>query len=667
MKLKLGLDTGGTFTDAVIIDEQAKVLSSAKALTTHSNLSLGLHSAISQVLQSADDLRFADNIVLVSLSTTLATNAIVEGKGRTVASMLVGYSEIQLKRAGLATALQGNPVGFFSGGHDAAGDPLNPLDETTVTDYIAQHKNSVDAFAVSSIFAVRNPEHEKRVKELIEQQSTKPVSCGFELSSSLDAPRRALTAVLNARLIPMITQLLKATQKTLRELGVQAPLMIVKGDGSLVSAQFAMQSPVETILSGPAASVVGAQFLSGEKELIVADMGGTTTDIAVLHAGLPKLDPDGATVGGWRTMVKAVAINAHGLGGDSAISFNREIRDFVVGPQRLHSISLLAHHNPMIVEKLQAQVSQEFINTHAAQFALLNNSLSDHATLTVQQRELLRKVEQGPVALVDLFKDQTLDRALSRLIEQGVVIVAGFTPTDACHILGTHSRWNAGAAITAAEILMRYSEANLGPVFRDAGHFAQYIHEKVSRKAATRLLEATLADESNQPNLNLPVQVQRFINDTFTPSSDNAVSIQIKLGTPVMAIGAPVESYYPRVAQLLDTRLLIPDNADVANALGAVVGSVRQSCSLTITPAGGARVRVHTENGPKEFADLEMAVSWCKAHLSQEVAIKARCAGTDDFELEVERNDNCVEEGGQRVFFESVISVHATGRPAIVN
>src|SRR5699024_2430721 len=133
-------------------------------------------------------------------------------------------------------------------------------------------------FAVSASFSIRNPLHEQRAAELVAALTGKPVTCGHELAASLGAPRRAMTAALNARMIAYVQQLIEAVRGLLRRHRIPAPLMIVKGDGSLVSADSAMLQPITTVLSGPAASVNGAMLLSGRRNLIVADMGGTTTD-----------------------------------------------------------------------------------------------------------------------------------------------------------------------------------------------------------------------------------------------------------------------------------------------------------------------------------------------------------------------------------------------------
>ena len=157
----------------------------------------------------------------------------------------------------------------------------------------------------------------------------------FPPSSAGRAAR--LTTLLNARLISMIDRLVAATEGFLKARGIAAPLMVVRGDGALVSAGFARARPIETILSGPAASLVGARHMTGLDNAVVSDIGGTTTDVAVLDNGRPRLDPEGATVGGFRTMVEAVAMRTFGLGGDSEVALQDGGLDprLLLGPRRL--------------------------------------------------------------------------------------------------------------------------------------------------------------------------------------------------------------------------------------------------------------------------------------------------------------------------------------------
>ena len=313
MPLVIGLDTGGTYTDAALLDtDQGIVLATAKALTTRDDLSVGLGAAIGKILHAFDGS--PDQVSLVTLSTTLATNAVVEGVGGRVGLFMIGFDRAALERAELARAMGQDPVHFIAGGHQPDSNPQAPLDKAALQSCAAEMKSDVSAFAIAGHFATRNPRHEIEARDILRQITDLPVTCSHELSSSLGGPRRALTAVLNARLINLLERLIKATQNIMTHQGLSCPLMVVKGDGSLLEADFARNRPVETVLSGPAASLSGAAFLAGTKTALVADIGGTTTDIAFLHEGTPRLKADGAIVGGWQTMVEAAEIRTTGLG-----------------------------------------------------------------------------------------------------------------------------------------------------------------------------------------------------------------------------------------------------------------------------------------------------------------------------------------------------------------
>ena len=208
MGLLLGIDTGGTYTDAVLLDPQGGVRAVSKALTTRHDLALGIDRALDSVLDDS-----AREVVLVGLSTTLATNALVESQGSPICLLLLGYQDSALERASLRQALGDDPVCFIAGGHDAHGRELAPLDQSAVREAIARYAPLVGAFAVSGQFGVRNPEHELAVMNLVRELSGLPVSCGHHLSFALHAPRRALTAALNARLIPLIADLMEAVRR----------------------------------------------------------------------------------------------------------------------------------------------------------------------------------------------------------------------------------------------------------------------------------------------------------------------------------------------------------------------------------------------------------------------------------------------------------------------
>ena len=689
--LQLGLDTGGTYTDAVLVDDDQQVIAHAKCLTSHANLIDGLRGAVQAVLKNVA----ASDVNLVSVSTTLATNALVEGRGRSVALILIGFDEKQMHRAGLKTALGTDPVFMIAGGHTASGDEREVLDVPALRAAIENVVDEVDAYAVSSVFAVRNPAHEISAQSMIQELTGKPVSCGHHLSSGLDAPRRALTALLNARLIPMIGALLSASRELLTEKNVAAPLMVVKGDGSLIAAEVAAQCPVETILSGPAASVVGAQFLCKQPRLIVSDMGGTTTDIAMIESGQPSLDPNGATIGSFRTMVNAIDVRTFGLGGDSRIYFDRSQREFVIGQQRVMSLSLLVAQYPELLDVLQGQLELPRSTTHSAEFVLVH--AAPPTRLSAQQQELFDRIAEKPVALQTLFAEQTLERALVKLEQRGIVLRAGFTPSDASHISGHQSAWSREAAVIGAKLLQRYAQNNLGPSYDSVESFASAMREAVSRQTALAIVETAYAagQESRRQqsgtgsgsrhntrelgSAELALLRECFARDSErngsgsgTESDSGAgpgrgpeLTLRATIASPIVGLGAPAASYYERSAELLETQAILPKYAGVANALGAVVGSVRQRQVIMITPAGGGRqVKVMYPEGPKTYATLEEGAAAATDRAESMARLKAEAAGAVAIDVTTTREDNAVTEGNETVFFESRITALASGRPA---
>ena len=420
--LFLGIDTGGTYTDAVLWSEAAggKILAKAKALTTRHDLAVGIAGAVDAVLAKSGAI--PASIKLVSMSTTLATNALVEGQGGRAALVMIGFSEAELSRDGLRAALGGDPVIYCPGGHDVHGNEtrldLSPLEHT-----LPELAGSVSGFAVCGYFATRNPAHELAALALIRNATHLPATASHQLTSKLGGPRRALTTLLNARLVSMIDRLIEATEGFLQRRGIAASLMVVRGDGALVSAAFARERPIETILSGPAASLVGARHLTGLENAVVSDIGGTTTDVAVLDHGRPRLDPEGATVGGFRTMVEAVAMRTFGLGGDSEVSLEEGALDprINLGPRRLVPLALAGMtHASEVGAELERQLRAPNPGRLDGRFAFRTGAPERLAAgLNPAETQLYRAITSTPQPLGRLLMSTAQTATLNRLVARG--------------------------------------------------------------------------------------------------------------------------------------------------------------------------------------------------------------------------------------------------------
>ena len=662
MTVALGIDTGGTYTDAVLVDHATgEVLAGAKSLTTRHDLSIGISEAMAAVFAAERSLS-PEDVDLVALSTTLATNAIAEGQGCPVCLLLIGYDLELMEQYDFQQELVTDDVVYLRGGHDVLGNEVAPLDEDAAREAILAHRDKVEAFAASGYFGVRNPTHELRVRALVEDVSGLPITCGHELTTRLNAVRRATTAALNARLIPLLRELIATVRRTLDEQVIAAPLMVVKGDGSLVRAEWAMQRPIETILSGPAASAVGAWHLAGRHDAWVVDVGGTTTDLATLREGQPHLNPEGARVGRWRTMVEAVDVHTTGLGGDSHVRFGRQ-GQLLIGPRRVAPLCLLANEHPGVVDELRRQVASSNREDEAAQFVVSWRRPVNW--LSNEDRALLRRLEEGPQSLASLTSETRYSWLLRRRIEElearRVVQRAGFTPTDALHVLGRFQQWNEDASRLGAELLA--AQASL-PV----ESLCEQVVQGVSDRAATELVSKVLEDEVGPPHWEGEPTAAALLERALNGTQDGDLKCELTLRRPLVAIGAPVGAYMPRVAERLHTELIIPPHAEVANAVGAVAGGIVLRLRALISSLdGGERFRLHLPDGVHDFAHLEQAVRYAQQVMSAHVEALARQAGAGQVEVRMARADRQAKIAagwGQEVYLGTELNFTAVGRPS---
>jgi N-methylhydantoinase A/oxoprolinase/acetone carboxylase beta subunit len=604
----------------------------------------------------------------VSVSTTLATNAVVEGRFSPICTILIGFSEQMVERSGLKRDGSGVIVSV-QGGHEATGEEAGPLDVAAIEAAVREHAPRVAAFAVAGMFSVRNPAHELRARDCIRSLCDRPVTCSYELSSQLDAPKRALTAALNARLTPQIRALLDALGRVLAHEGIAAPVMVVKGDGTLIRAEVALEYPVETVLSGPAASVVGAGFLSGLAEFAVSDMGGTTTDVAVVVGGRPVVREEGAVIAGWRTMVEAIDVRTCGLGGDSEVHLDRDGR-LKVGPRKAMPLALLAMRFPLVLDDLRKLAASERLPPFAGSFAFRNPGRDPGTGLDRLERRVWDVLIEVPQRLGDAARTSQGVEAVRRLVDRGLATVAGFTPSDAMHVLGRQHDWNAEAACLGAKILTT-EERNIRA--RAQGDTPQGLcertYEHVVREAARVVLQCALAhDPGIEASHGRWGPLGALLEDTVAgrPFS-KLVDGSLRLALPLIAVGAPASAYYPEVARRLGAQLTVPEHAAACNAVGAVAGVVSETREILVNQPSLDVFRVHDPAGNQDYRDAGEAIEHAR-RVSRELALAAaRRAGASDPHVETAVLERRAQAGaGSQVDYlaEATVRSRATGRPA---
>jgi N-methylhydantoinase A/oxoprolinase/acetone carboxylase beta subunit len=473
--------------------------------------------------------------------------------------------------------------------------------------------------------------------------------------------------VLNARLIGMIDRLVAACERHLDAVGIVAPLMVVRGDGALISAAMVRERPIETILSGPAASIVGARWLTGESDALVSDIGGTTTDVALLRGGLPEIDPQGARVGGFRTMVEAVAMRTTGLGGDSEVhliteGLNGGLR---LGPRRLVPVSLLAvEHGPMVHAALDRWLSADAVGEYDGRFVIPMGG--NTGGLGPRDLAVLGRVT-GPMPVGNALTSRLEVAALERLVARGLVMISGVTPSDASHVQGRLDAWDGAAAEKAVRLLARRRNGRGERFAPDAATLAQAIVDQLTQQTVDCLLEAAFAEDAAFAGEVPEALARHRLTSAGLSQHRGIVEITARLGVPVIGLGASAGSYYGAVGARLGCRMVLPEHAGVANAIGAVVGQVSQRVSGLVSSPAEGRFVAHLAEGLQAFADRDSALAAMETALLAEAEARARAAGAEEVQLRVARDVREAEVEGRSMFIEATVTVTASGRPRVAH
>lgn len=662
MELGLGIDTGGTYTDAVLLDlETNELISKAKALTTRDDLAVGIRNSLALF-----DKALLKKVSMVSLSSTLATNSVVEGKGCRVGVISVGRD--------FDRSITADESITITGGHDLNGIELAPLDLETAKQFLLSLPNKVDSLAITSYLSVRNPEHELALKKLANELLDLPVVCGHELSSSLGFNERTLTSIMNARLIPIIKELINSMKSVMKEYEINAPLMIVKGDGSLMNDEVAIERPVETIMSGPAASMIGAKTLTGLNDAIVMDMGGTTTDIGILRNGQPRLEKEGAMIGGKRTRVTAAEIYTSGIGGDSRIVVKGG--KFSLTSLRVMPLCIAATKWPQLLPRLE-EISQRcfFFNLESIN---VNNIVQDieffikikdikDAPISENDRKFLEIIAREPYSLSEAGASLNLHPFafnVSKMEELGMVQRIGLTPTDILHAEGSYIEYER----KASEYGVKHQALKMNREYED---FLAFAKEKVIEKLGEELLKKLFLENIGTFEMDKVAQdlVRRAISGPLADDFNCAISLNL----PVIGIGAPVAAYYPQMAEKLKARLLLPEHSEVGNAIGAVTGSVIEQVEVLIKPVSGSRLiddpncTVFAVFGKYEYETWSQAVEEGTARGCEYVRNKALKSGANNVDINIVQDNReysvGLEYSDSKILMETVLTITAIGKP----
>jgi len=598
LNISLGIDAGGTYTDAALIDSDSRaVLESDKALTTYPNPLGGIQNVLDRL--NPETLK---KVKLLSVSTTFATNTILEKNGASVALILIGSQKIP-------EHLRENCV-IVKGGHNYRGEENEKLDLDGIRDYVSAVKDNVSAFAVSSFYSVLNPEHEIAAKNLIHELTDSPVVCGYELAQSLGAYERGVTAYLNASLLPVAKIFLEAVVEETKRRGMNIKTTMLKCNGAVAMFDEVMDRPVETIFSGPAASVLGAAFLSGKETCLAIDVGGTSTDVSMIEDGIPQISDLGATVGGWKTKVRAIKMETIAAGGDSHIWIDSpsilesRLSDLKIGPRRVIPLCRASIMYPEIVETIKNHwtAHNQSLNEFLQKTTLVLKSGYSAENLTPEELRVYEKIGEKPSYINDLdwsdFPNNEIPfETVEVLVSRRLIQLIGFTPTDVLHVIGDFEEWDVEIAQNGARRIAEMFNMTKEDLCR-------HIKRKFAKTMA--------------------VEVVLFLNDTF--SRDELNTFMDKFGTshhlrfkadlPIVLIGAPVRCFISDLEEFLDAEIIAPEFYSVGNAVGCLAGKLAKRVELRVDIESkeeengdwSVRYNIFTKEGQRSFSSKNDAI-----------------------------------------------------------
>ena len=397
----LGLDVGGTFTDAVIIDGH-RVVATAKRRTTKDNLMNGIGEALDAVLEGYD----TSNIEQVTLSTTVVTNTIVEEK-----EQVVDLYVVTGPGRNVDDIFPVKPI-YLQGYTDHRGIVVEhtPADAVRGIANMVQARSGTDLAAVSAKFGVRNPQEELSITEEL-KNTYHAISNGSLLSGSLNFPRRTISAYFNSAVTPVFTVFKKNVEDALSARNIVAPLHILKADGGSLPIEHMVSRPVETAFTGPAATVLGLSALGviGNQHTVALDIGGTTTDISLWKHGRPLMTKNGVSIREYPSAVRSFAVTSVGIGGESVVRFKKG--NLTVGPERVGPSVALGGIEPTLGDALIVLGHANYGDFNLASRAL--QDLADAIQATFQSNNV--NISNNQLTLIKTASD------VARLILQNAL------------------------------------------------------------------------------------------------------------------------------------------------------------------------------------------------------------------------------------------------------
>lgn len=389
----IGLDVGGTNIDTVLIGKKGIM----HIVKKPADYDCFLQCVISSIEEVSRDIN-PRQIKKIVLSTTVSTNTIVENRNSQVGLMIEHGPGLKLELP------DPKMLAFFVPGYiDHRGREAHPLNlkevEKGKTLFL---KENIKYVGIVGKFSVRNPQHEMAMSKAL-ADSFEYISLGHTLSGELNFPRRINTAFLNSSIYREYRKFAEGVAKALQHLDFKCPVFVLKADGGSINLNRSIDMPVETILSGPAASIMGGTaFMDTQEDIVVLDIGGTTTDISFFADGTPLYEPRGVEINGFKTLVKGLYTRSIGIGGDSQIKL--EGNSLKIGPVRRKPAAFGGQHpTPTDAMKILGLIEegshQKAVKALKPLAQSMNTGVKDMAELVI--RQMCKKISEKVISYLD--------------------------------------------------------------------------------------------------------------------------------------------------------------------------------------------------------------------------------------------------------------------------
>ncbi len=546
----IGLDVGGTHTDVVLLDNKGLVRD-IKVLTRQSDLFGTVLEGLDRVTENLDPV----NINRVVLSTTLTTNTIVQQKAFPVAMVIAAGPGIDPEN-------YRTDCRFFNvaGAIDHRGREISPIDADELQKIGALiAAEGIRHVGVVGKFSIRNPDHEIAIRDILNSTGTlEKVFLGHQISGNLNFPRRIATTFLHAAVYPVHKLFFGAVKKSLEKKGFVMPIRVLKADGGNTKFETSIDLPAQTILSGPAASVMGAiPHSPKDRESIVMDIGGTTTDMAVLVDGVPLLNSQGAELGGLKTLIRSLDTFSIGIGGDSFVRVNKGKLE--IGPERRGPAMAYGGPEPtptdalVVLGKIEQVDPEKSVQGLTPVAAALGLSVEAAARRIFDQacnhilssaRDMIRRINAKPVYTVhELLEGHQVDPRLILVLGGPAPYFAENLETLSALAVRVVPRWTVANAIGAA--LARttcevnfFADTQLGIASAPEERYSEKINTDFDRKDAVEtaldlLRQKAVKTGSNPDHIEMEVVEEMSFNMVrgfHTTGRNIRVKVQVKPG-----------------------------------------------------------------------------------------------------------------------------------------